>query len=89
MLSFGQPIRAARERAGFHTIRAFADGIIDIGIELGDDTISKWETDARSPYHRNALREHFLTILQFLANRGGLTQISEVDAMCWCWVVYP
>ncbi len=81
MSTFGQLFRTAREQAGFHTIRAFADEIVDIGIELGEDTISKWETDVRSPYHRDALRERFLTILQFLANRGGITQKSEVDAM--------
>ena len=49
--TFGQLLRAARKRAGFRTMAAFADALSDRGLIYSDDAIGQWENNRRRPYH--------------------------------------
>jgi len=79
--TFGALLRAARKRAGFHTIADFADALSQIGLDYTDDAIGHWENDRRKPYRSDADREKVLRIFQLLAENGGIDDLVRVDDM--------
>jgi len=79
--TFGQQLRKARKQVGFLTIAAFADALSERGLVYSDDAIGHWENDRRRPYHSDGDRADVLRLFQLLAERGGIQQIADVDAL--------
>lgn len=79
--TFGVLLRAARIRAGFHTIAAFADALSDHGLVYTDDAIGHWENDRRRPYRLDSDRSTVLNIFRVLAKTGGLVNTAQMDTM--------
>jgi hypothetical protein len=79
--TFGKLLRAARKRAGFHTIAAFADALSERGLDYSDDAIGHWENDRRRPYSSDADRPKTLQIFQLLVEKGGIDDTTQIDAM--------
>lgn len=79
--SFGKLLRAARKRAGFHTIASFADALSEHGLDYSDDAIGHWENDRRRPYSSDADRPKTLQIFRLLAEMGGIDDRTQIDAM--------
>jgi hypothetical protein len=84
--TFGALLRAARLRAGFSSIAAFADHLSTLGLEYSNEAIDHWENNRRKPI-RNAAdkteREQLLRILAALVSQGGFRQFSEVNRALW------
>lgn len=76
--SFGTLLRAARLRAGFASIHAFADALAAHGLAYTDDAIGHWENDRRRPP-----RDALLPALELLAQRSGITHLAQVSRMLW------
>ncbi|NJL57203.1 ATP-binding protein [bacterium] len=79
--TFGKLLRAARKRAGFHTIAAFADSLSEYGLAYTDDAIGHWENDRRKPYHSDKDRLNTLKIFQLLVEKRGIEHTTQIDAM--------
>jgi nucleoside-triphosphatase THEP1 len=79
--TFGKRLRAARKRAGFNTIKAFADALSKRGHAFSDDAIGHWENDRRSPYRSEADRPLMLSIFSLLAEHGGVDSTRPMDEM--------
>jgi len=79
--TFGKLLRAARKRAGFHTIAAFADSLSEYGLAYTDDAIGHWENDRRRPYSSDADRPKVMQIFQLLVQKGGFSDTTQIDAM--------
>lgn len=79
--TFGSLLRAARKRAGFKTIASFAEALSERGAIYDEGAIGHWENNRRSPYQQSANRALVLTIFSVLAQHGGVTNPTEVDAM--------
>lgn len=79
--TFGQMLRAARKRAGFHTIAAFADALSERELAYTDDAIGHWEKDRRRPYSSDMDRPKMLQIFQLLVERGGIDGTAQIDMM--------
>jgi hypothetical protein len=79
--SFGTQLRAARKRAGFHTIAAFVDALTEVRLLYSEDAIGSWETNRRRPYRSEIDRVTVLRIFQVLANHGGFDNAAQVDKL--------
>lgn len=79
--TFGALLRAARIKAGFHTIGTFADALSDQGLVYTDEAIGNWEKDRRRPYRLDSDRSVVLKILQVLVKKGGLANTAQIDTM--------
>ncbi len=75
----GQRLRAARKRAGFSTIAAFADVLSTYGLTYTDEAIGHWETGRRRPYTHDEDRPNALTLLRVLVDNGGIDDLAEIN----------
>jgi hypothetical protein len=79
--TFGKLLRAARKRAGFHTIATFADALSERGLAYTDDAIGHWENDRHKPYHSDKDRLDTLKIFQLLVEKRGIEHTTQIDTM--------
>jgi len=74
--TFGSELRAARQKAGYHTIASLADALSHQGLVCSEDTLSNWERNQRRPS-----RNDVLPVLSFLAAQGALESVAAVNQL--------
>lgn len=77
--TFGEQLRAARKKAGFSTLTAFADALSREGVALSDDALGHWEGNRRQPPNREAL----FAVIGLIGKQGGFDSAADVNRLLY------